>query len=234
MPEEAQIADQKASKETLVKTPHKINWIHILIGVVIGAVLLGAGFGVYFLTQSKEGPPAASTKVSTPSAQQATPSATATPSAQKDETADWKVYTNKTLGFSIKYPKEKFCSKGQIEERKSNLAIEEAKSEILFKAFDCLSDYSLLISIAGKNYQEPGAKFGDFDLISKSLITVVGIKTSKKIYGADPGTFAVVVIKSENNTYVFQYAGSLLYEQNEGDELSEKEFDQIISTFRFD
>lgn len=216
--------------------PKVINWKNILIGIAIGAVLIGVGVGVFLLLQPKPEPTSTEPiKVSTPSAKQATPSAdTATPSAQKDETADWKVYTNKTLGFSIKYPKEKFCSKGQIEERKSNLAIEEAKSEILFKAFDCLSDYSLLISIAGKNYQEPGAKFGDFDLISKSLITVVGIKTSKKIYGADPGTFAVVVIKSENNTYVFQYAGSLLYEQNEGDELSEKEFDQIISTFRFD
>ncbi|MCH8285742.1 hypothetical protein IIB79_04350 [candidate division KSB1 bacterium] len=140
-------------------------------------------------------------KVSTPSAKQATYSATATPIADKDETAGWKTYTNSKLGFSIKYPKEKFCSKGQIEERESNLAIEEAESEILFKAFDCLSDYSLLISIVGKSYQEPGAKFGDFDLISESPITVAGIKTSKKIYGADPEIFSIAVIKSENNTY---------------------------------
>lgn len=234
MPEETQSIDQQIpTKEAPKNTTHKISWLHILIGVVVGAGLLGAGFGVYFLTQSKGESTTTPTKVSTPSAKQATPSATATPSAEKDETADWETYISKTFGFSIRYQKEKFCSKGQIEERKSNLAIEEAESEVLFKAFDCLSDYSLLISIVGKSYQEPRAKFGDFDLISELPITVAGIKTAKKIYGADPGTLAIVVIKSENSTYVFQYAGSLIYEQNEGDELSEKEFDQILSTFKF-
>ena len=117
MPEEAKITDQKASKEAPVRTPHKINWIHILIGVVLGAGLLGAGFGVYLLTQSKEEPTTTPAKVATPSSKQATSSSTVTPSAEKDETAGWKtlisvtpefnsqVYDpSLTIRFSFKYP----------------------------------------------------------------------------------------------------------------------------------
>lgn len=105
MPEEAQSTDQQIPpKEAPKNTSHKINWLHILIGVIIGAFLLGAGFGVYFLTQSKEESTTTPAKVATPSSKQATSSSTATPSAEKDETSDWKTYEDKDAGYSIKYP----------------------------------------------------------------------------------------------------------------------------------
>ena len=105
MPEEVQSTYQQTPpKETPVQTSHKINWFHIVIGVIAGVILVGMGLGVYLLTQSKSEPTNETTKVSTPSAKQATPSVTAIPSAEKDETADWNVHENKDLGFKIKYP----------------------------------------------------------------------------------------------------------------------------------
>ena len=84
--------------------PKGINWKTVLIGVVIGTVLVGLGVAIYFLLQPKPEP------TSTATTKQATPSAKiATPSAQKDETAEWKVYRTST--FTIKYPRTWFENK---------------------------------------------------------------------------------------------------------------------------
>src|SRR3990167_875717 len=78
--------------------PQGNSWKNIIIGVVIGAVLLGVGgFLVYNAYQpKKEEPTIPTTKKATSSAKPSTPS------AQKDETADWKTYSGSLYYF--KYP----------------------------------------------------------------------------------------------------------------------------------
>ena len=76
---------------------NSINWKRVLITVVIGAVIVGLGVIVFLFLQPKPTEPApVTTKEATSSA------TTTTPSAEKDETADWKTYSSKN--FSFKYP----------------------------------------------------------------------------------------------------------------------------------
>src|SRR3990170_5008628 len=85
--------------------PQGLNWKNILIGVVIGAVLFGGGgYLVYNVYQPKKEEPAqttTTTKTATPSSKTTTKEET-----PKDETADWKVYSDSVLKFSIKHPKD--------------------------------------------------------------------------------------------------------------------------------
>ncbi len=78
-----------------------INWKRILIVAVIGAVVIGLGVLVFLILQPKD------EATSTVTSKKVTPSAKiSTPSAKKDEPADWKIYSSKSIGFQIKYPLE--------------------------------------------------------------------------------------------------------------------------------
>lgn len=84
----------------------KRNWkkISLILLVVLFLVSL-VGIGLYLLipksVQEEPKPiPQQSQKQTTPSAEPATPS------AQKDETTNWKVYSSSEGEFSIKYPKD--------------------------------------------------------------------------------------------------------------------------------
>lgn len=66
-------------------------------------ILIGLGLLIFYLLQPRPATtPTSTTKISTPSSKQATPKK----EKPKDETADWKTYTSKTLGVTFKYPKE--------------------------------------------------------------------------------------------------------------------------------
>ena len=70
-----------------------LNWKRITVIAVIGAVVIGLGVLIFLLLQPKEETTPVTTKK-------------ATPSAKKDETADWKTVVNDVLGYSIKHPKD--------------------------------------------------------------------------------------------------------------------------------
>lgn len=85
----------------------QINWKRfgaiVAAAVVILAILIGLWWWIFGRVPAQ--PPLVNkvpTKTSTPSAKPATPS------AKKDETEGWKVYTNSDLGFSVRYPSEWF------------------------------------------------------------------------------------------------------------------------------
>ncbi len=69
-----------------------INWKRILIVSVVAAVVVSLGVLIFLILQPKE---ETTTPVTTKKA---------TPSAKKDETADWKTVVNDVFGYSIKYP----------------------------------------------------------------------------------------------------------------------------------
>lgn len=164
------------------------------------------------------------TKVSTSSAKKATSSALP---------AGWKTYTNTKLGFSIDYPVAKLCSKSSIVERAGTIDLKDAQNEVAFKAYDCLSDSSVLVAKMNPTYPEPTTMFGLWTFASEKNATIDNIKTKIKTYGADPGNIELVYLKKGNTIYLFQYSGSLISQNKQGDEITPTEFEQMLSSFKF-
>ena len=88
--------------ETSAQPQKSLNWKNVLIGVAIGFVLIWVGVIIWWLLIQPKPKPTPTSSTSTTTTKKATSSAT--PSAQKDETAGWKTYTNNQLKFSLKYP----------------------------------------------------------------------------------------------------------------------------------
>ena len=96
-------ADPKHVPDVVYVSPMELKPKRVGIGLVVGAIVLAIGIGgAYFITNfvltDATPAPSVETKKTSPSA------TTATPLAQKAETAGWKTYTNKELGFSIMHP----------------------------------------------------------------------------------------------------------------------------------
>src|SRR4030042_3828904 len=91
--------NQPAQPQVQTEPKKGISWKKIIITVVVVIVVSGVISGLiwYFGCYQTESTPASSVKVSTPSPSQATPS------AQKNETADWETYAADD-GVSFKYP----------------------------------------------------------------------------------------------------------------------------------
>src|SRR4030042_4215941 len=115
------------------QTPSKyLNWKNVLLGIGIGVLLLalvGSGILVYntFISQPTPTPQVTVTpkKSASPSAKTSTTSAKpATSSAQTDETAGWKTYTEN--GISFKYPPT--WTLGKVTRPSDNFTITEATS----------------------------------------------------------------------------------------------------------
>ncbi len=84
MPEDAPQSNAPA-------TTSGINWkkiIGVVITILVAVTIIGGGIYWYVQSQTSTAEPTATTNT--------------TP---KDETADWKTFTNSKLGFSVKYPK---------------------------------------------------------------------------------------------------------------------------------
>ena len=102
MPEQEKLSSLPSSPTQPNPVKSGINWLHVLVGVVIGALLIGGGFLTYNAYQSKP-------KESTPPTKTATSGATTSPQSSQpttnDETADWKTFTDSNLKISFKYPR---------------------------------------------------------------------------------------------------------------------------------
>jgi len=94
----------------------EINWKSVLIGVIIGAILIGLGVLIYLLLQPKpeEITPATTPKTATTSAKKdgttkettkaSPPCASSLTDADKIEIKLWKTYENSKYKYSFKYP----------------------------------------------------------------------------------------------------------------------------------
>jgi hypothetical protein len=161
------------------------------------------------------------------------PSLTPTQIVQ-DETADWKIYSNKNFNYSIKYP--------------NNLEIEEMGLDNVFIGNKPVRwiwvDKQIQITVSNNN---PEDCRGDCPVISKKEDTNVNNIASKRLYGYIgavggnvPQKYQEVVIPHNNIYYIIA-----VYELRNNDlqppdrklnEISEnkiKLFDQILSTFKF-
>lgn len=81
------------------------NFKKVLVIVIAAAVLIGLVVVLFLILQPKESETGqVTTKKTTPSAK------VATPSVEKDKTADWKTYENKEYSYSLKFPKSWYAA----------------------------------------------------------------------------------------------------------------------------
>ncbi len=212
-----------------------INWKNILIGVVVGATLVGGGFLVYnaYQAKPKESTPT-TTKTSTSSAN---PAPQTSPPATKDETADWKTYEGKLVNLSLKYPSNWTVSEddkgvyvGEYKEGTGYISQSNQEPEIILQ--DSANNRILKVIRRGSfigSYSEP-----------KEVDVIVSGISSKKSYwilinlsenGSKPTTsvptYSTIQL-SVNGTSFLIYG-----EWKEKDTEADKILDQIVSTFKF-
>lgn len=200
-------AAPKISKPSVIINPFLISWKNVVIALLVGiSVISAAVVGYYYLQLKGLAPPP---PVSFPK--------TATPSAQKDETAGWKTYQNKGLEFTIKYPSDWEISE-VVGVGLGLISFKKNKAEISIGVVDKARIKSFSCSPKGE--------------IAKVLIG--GLQTSKCAVKSPEGAIAVVTIQdfSKNGElwYEIDFIDPKPYEKN-----SEKVkiFDQMLSTFKF-
>ena len=98
MPEQV----QQPAPQPQVTTSQGINWKRIGLTVLIIIVVTGLIAGVYWFFVLNKSSDTSDLTGPVPKSNVTT----ATPSAEKDETAGWETYKSKNLGISINYPKE--------------------------------------------------------------------------------------------------------------------------------
>ena len=205
----------------------KISWKRVfwiaLVAVVILAILIGLWW--WFVLKTPTTPPALTT---TPTKKQLIPNAT--PSAKKDETADWKTYTSTEFGFSVKYPQEWLIYDNKIPPCSGNIP------EYLFvnstKLTQCVfadvvpADLYVFVT----PYSRPLPKSTEHDVYTDYEFAgekgVINLKTEKS---EGPRRMdAVILVNHGGKRYVISYP--TLDFQGKHDPV----YDQILSTFRFE
>ncbi len=151
------------------------------------------------------------------------PSPTTQSKPTQDPTADWKTYTNRYWGFSLKYPPEELVACDYITE-KEGLRLWPAP-------FDCPIGHDALYEIGVEGYP-PGEYRRYKDPVKEEKFIIDGREATKAtfIYDINDGPLAgigqsiAIEIPVEKGTIVIEFLGQ--------DIEKEKRFYQILNTFR--
>jgi len=207
----------------LTSTQKSINWKNIIIGTVIGAILVGLGVLIFLILQPKpETTSTVTTKKTTPSAK------ISTPSAQKDEKANWISFTGQKLGIQLKHPEN--WSAEELFGKPENILVPADTNYILLKQ----ESTGIIIKIS-----EGGSLGGPPNTTNKEIIDLDGIQVTVITYkgfipldGGDPystdtvGFFAVPINIGDKDVFI-------LATWNETDSDAEKISKEILKTFKF-
>ncbi len=143
----------------------------------------------------------------------------------EEDISDWKVYRNEKYGFEIKYPNNWIIEKNS--EESINFWTEDRyklNSEMMFSKGASHLSHNLGIEVANEKWSKEKI---DENLknneIQKEEIYLNNIKIIKFLKKSDEGDLYLNCIQ-KNNIYIIIY---------KNDSTSEKEFNQILSTFKF-
>lgn len=206
-----------------------------IVIVVLMAVLAVGGYLIYKLPRTVTPLP---TPQTTP-APSPTPSPSPAPTGTK-ETADWKIYSNPKLGYSVKYPKSWYLSEhdwGSIIENKKTLEPPDTPVSpetpqdptyfnIQITTYGKKADLSLrdwIINVWDRMLEIVNPPLEPEQLIVISIDKVQGYKLEFR--GAEITSTHIFLESNQNKVYeisaAFNHSGE------------EKIFNQILSTFRF-
>jgi len=141
------------------------------------------------------------------------------------DTSNWQIYRNEEFGFEVKYPKNYILEKNS--EESINFWTEDRyklNSEMMLSKGASYLSHNLGIEVANEKWSKEKI---DENLknneIQKEEIYLNNIKIIKFLKKSDEGNIYLNCIQ-KNNIYIVIY---------KNDSTSEKEFDQILSTFKF-
>jgi hypothetical protein len=181
-----------------------INWKRVLIVALVGAIVIGLGVLIFLILQPKEETPTTANK--------------ATPSAKKDETADWKTYTGKY--YTFKYPTDWKIETATLPDElrlvSPDLVVDESGPLIIVKSGTMV-----------KLYLTPGSDRDLKEYLHEySIETTLGGEKAIRSSSDDSHTAYFVV----NNGKFYQIPR--LYPAGKQSEY-EDIFNKILSTFKF-
>jgi hypothetical protein len=217
------------------KSKFDLHRVLAAIGMILTAVIAVGAFIWFFLDrQEKPKQNAEVVKVSTSSA------STATTSAQEDETADWNLLTNTSVGYSLKYPPEWLlngtASKPSCDDESVFLAPEQNLLGL------CASGYAGLVYIARTNegndfnLQVSFYKPEDYQDFQKTDLVISG-KTAVKITGISKVSNEVLDKRGTKEIHYIVDLGNrvLIISYNQSKETLDysEVFEKIVSTFKF-
>jgi uncharacterized protein YxeA len=139
-------------------TPMKLKPSNVLIGVIVGAVIIAIGvIGAFIILYGFQSDTSSNATVTTTNTSK-TP--TSTPSAKKDETANWETYTNSVGKFQLKYPPGMVVDVESVEEfGLANLPKAGANESILL-TFENDTRQGIYIESAVNMKDKTDAEFG--------------------------------------------------------------------------
>lgn len=210
----------------------KQKGVTLILIVILIALALGVGGYMLYNQQAKPTPPPTT---------QPTPSPTASPvPTDTGETADWKIYSNPKLGYSVKYPKSWYLREydwGSIIENKKKLESphtpvspktpqDPTYFNIKITTYETKADLSLrdwIINVWDRMLEIAKPPLEPEQLIVISIDKVQGYKLEFR--GAEITSTHIFLESNQNKVYeisaAFNHPGE------------EKIFNQILSTFKF-
>ena len=207
---------------------------NILLVILIAVGVLAASVGGYFWWRSSVTPPPKACTLEAKvcpdgsSVSRTGPNCEFTPCLTSvDPSANWKIYSNKTNGFSFKYQPDWTIDASQADEKQS--------AQLKLKKNDVtITIYANLYGIGGQGRDYEGTK------IAVDGVDLYKVKTAET-YSSSQTIF--LVDKLKNTLGVFSIRGKIysltlrfpnFYIGTGKDKDIEYDFDQILSTFRFD
>lgn len=211
------------------KKPNSLVWILLFLVLLLSATVVFFAYQNFQLRQQLT-----AQLSSTPS-----PSPAGTLVKEGDPTASWKIYSSNDLGISFKYPSDLIISLNNFQSS-TFLSVIDTEKKIIGEGSAVVSPIEFSFDLNGNNlenaisqaresYTTESLKILKLNLENGVDITILSGIHSEGWRGGERTKQAYLVNK-EGKTIVVNYYGYLLQRENE---INEKVFDQILSTFKF-
>jgi len=144
----------------------------------------------------------------------------------KDETADWKTYTNNQYGFEVKYSDDSVPTADNYS--KEFIWLKSKSQPEITEPFIAVGKEKYTLFFQGTWAPVPYSEAESVKIVSSESVTINGILFNKDRWSIRPGVEAVSYNTNHNGKYYTIYRGV-----SDGANKSETTFNLMLATFKF-